>query len=82
MTALKYFSHIPGCYDGCLYVLNITTGEIKWKYQTGGPIKSSPAVDLKSSLVIFGSHDHHLFGVDIQVNMQWYNFILGLAYTY
>ena len=33
-----------GCYDKYFYVLDATTGNLKWKYLTGGLILSSPTV--------------------------------------
>ena len=59
-----------GCYDGCLYVLRTDNGEIHWRFQAGGsehPIKCSPSTDPQTGDVWFGSHDHHLYAVDIYV---------------
>ena len=57
-----------GCYDGYLYVLEALTGIIHWALSVSNePIKSSPSVDPTTALVWFGSHDHHLYSVDIEV---------------
>ncbi|CAC5412072.1 AASDH [Mytilus coruscus] len=42
-------------------------GDIWWKYQTGGEIKSSTVVDPVTSLVILGSHDQCLHAVKKKV---------------
>ncbi len=62
---------VLGCYDGYLYTLRADTGSIHWSFAAPGsrdyPIKSSPCVDPHTSWVWFGSHDHHLYAVDIYV---------------
>lgn len=55
-----------GCYDGALYVFGRATGALHWRYATGGEVKSSPAVDPRTGLLYFGSHDRHLYCVDIE----------------
>ena len=65
---------IPGCYDGCLYVLDADSGKLHWTFaptMSDGetrPIKSSPCVDGQTGWVWFGSHDEHLYAVDIIVS--------------
>ncbi|KAL5486532.1 hypothetical protein EMCRGX_G019026 [Ephydatia muelleri] len=56
-----------GCYDGCFYVLNRHDGDIHWCFQVPGrePVKSSPAVDPAKGWVWFGSHDQHLYCLDV-----------------
>lgn len=43
-----------GCYDGYLYCFDIATGEVKWKFDSGGMIKSK--VLLINDLAIFGNY--------------------------
>ena len=43
-----------------------STGDIVWKYATGESIKSSPLLDPETGIIYFGSHDHHLYAVDIE----------------
>ncbi|MBI5642407.1 MAG: PQQ-binding-like beta-propeller repeat protein [Deltaproteobacteria bacterium] len=45
--------------DGFLYALDIKTGAISWKYQTGGGIHSSPAV--LEGAVYVGSEDGNVY---------------------
>ena len=59
---------IAGSYDGYLHVMDAMTGIIHWALNVSNePIKSSPSVDSITGLVWFGSHDHHLYSVDIEV---------------
>ena len=60
-----------GCYDGSFYVLNRRHGDIHWCFQVsnGEPVKSSPAVDPTTGWVWFGSHDRHLYCLDILVSV-------------
>lgn len=57
----------PGCYDGCVYFLCTTSGETQWTFQTGDAVKSCPAVDPLSGLVIVGSHDGHVYALNPEV---------------
>ena len=43
--------------------------ELLWKYKTGGPVASSPAV--VNGKVYFGSDDYHLYCLDIYGNLLW-----------
>jgi uncharacterized repeat protein (TIGR01451 family) len=45
-----------GSFDGYLYALN-TDGTLKWRYETGGKIWTSPAADETNNRVYFGSED-------------------------
>lgn len=62
-----------GCYDGCLYSLCSSTGGIHWCFATKGsstqePIKSSPLPHPRTGFIWFGSHNQHLYAVDIHVS--------------
>ena len=62
-----------GCYDGCLYSLYSSTGGIHWCFATKGsstqePIKSSPLPHPRTGFIWFGSHDQHLYAVNIHVS--------------
>ena len=48
---------------GVLYAVDIEAEDPVWKYETGGPIWSSPAV--ADGTVYVGSLDHHVYAVDI-----------------
>ena len=43
--------------------------ELLWKYKTGGPVASSPAV--VNGKVYFGSDDYHLYCLDTNGNLLW-----------
>ena len=59
---------IAGSYDGYLHVMDAMTGIIHWALNVSNePIKSSPSVDGLTGFVWFGSHDHHLYSIDIEV---------------
>lgn len=48
-----------GGLNGRLYALDSNSGDLKWYYDTGGDIYSSPAV--ASGYIYFGSHDHYIY---------------------
>lgn len=48
---------LVGCYDGILYCFEIITGKIKWKYDSGGMIKSKPLVT-SDRLIVIGNYNH------------------------
>ena len=54
-----------GCYDGKVYVFNRFTGKTLWTFQTGAAVKSSPCVDPQTGVAWVGSHDHHLYALDV-----------------
>ena len=60
-----------GTYSGSLYTLVVSSGAIHWCLVLPGPcepIKSSPVADPNTGLIWFGSHEQHLYGVDILVS--------------
>ncbi|XP_033611608.1 beta-alanine-activating enzyme isoform X4 [Cryptotermes secundus] len=56
---------VVGSYDGCVYCINLHTGEIKWSFHTGGLVKSSPALCLNGSAIVVGSYDRFLYCISI-----------------
>jgi outer membrane protein assembly factor BamB len=52
-----------GMGDGNLYAVEEQSGKLKWKFTTGGPVHTRPAVDDKA--VYFGSFDGNVYAVDI-----------------
>lgn len=50
-----------GSTDENVYAINADSGAIKWKYSTGGPIYSSPAI---SNGVIYIASDNDLYAID------------------
>lgn len=57
----------PGCYDSCVYFLCASSGDTRWIFKTGDAVKSSPAVDPVTGLVIVGSHDGTVYALNPEV---------------
>ncbi len=59
-----------GSEDFFFYALDATTGAVRWKYETGLGIASSPAVS--SDAAIIGSKDGYLYALEIQTGrLRW-----------
>lgn len=59
-----------GNIDNNVYAINANTGELLWKFQTGGPITSSPA--LWNRTLYFGSEDSFFYAVNIDTHkLRW-----------
>lgn len=50
-------------------MINISDGSLHWKFEASDVVKSSPCLDLDTGLIYFGSHDKHLYCIDIQVDL-------------
>lgn len=59
--------------DGYLYCLNANSGAILWKYQTGGPIVATPAIDEDAIFVASctPSPNGALYKLNLDGNLQW-----------
>ncbi|PON87500.1 PQQ-dependent membrane bound dehydrogenase, glucose/quinate/shikimate-related [Trema orientale] len=55
---------VVGCYEGKLYFLDYSNGNICWTFQTTREVKSQPVVDIRRQLIWCGSHDHNLYALD------------------
>ncbi len=51
-----------GCDDTNFYAVNMRSREVRWKYKTGGPIRSSPALSGDGKIYV-GSEDHQLYAL-------------------
>ena len=58
-----------------LFVLDTTTGEIKWQSEVGGTINSSPAI--ASGVVFFGAHDGKLYALDARSGAEIWSYDIG-----
>ncbi len=58
-----------GCLDNYLYALNSVDGTLKWRYQTGGEITSSPAIG--NGAIYFGSDDGYIYALNLTGNLIW-----------
>ena len=75
----SYQSLTVGCYNGCVYTMLASTGSVHWCYSSAShseeddvePIKSSPICDPSSGLVWVGSHDQHLYALDVEVMISY-----------
>lgn len=47
---------VVGCYDGCLYGFNPTTGEMQWNVDIGGMIKAQPFLSSDSVRMVICSY--------------------------
>lgn len=61
-----------GSGDGNVYALDATSGELKWKFQTGDVVHASPAyVD---GVLFFGSWDSYFYAVDARTGIEKWRF--------
>jgi photosystem II stability/assembly factor-like uncharacterized protein len=60
-----------GCGDSKLYDINIGNGNIKWAYQSGSPIFSTPAVS-EIGMIYFGNHGGKVVALDSSAAVHWY----------
>ncbi|KAI8824351.1 uncharacterized protein EV422DRAFT_504362 [Fimicolochytrium jonesii] len=56
---------IVGCYDGKIYAMSTETGEIMATFTTGAEVKCSPIVEQETNYIWVGSHDHHLYCLEL-----------------
>jgi outer membrane protein assembly factor BamB len=59
-----------GADSGRLYALDPENGEVRWRFQTGGPLRASPVVDA-AGRIIFGSQDHSIYALDPRGALLW-----------
>lgn len=50
-----------------MYFLCTASGKTRWMFETGDAVKSCPAVDPVTGLVIVGSHDGHVYALNPKV---------------
>ena len=59
-----------GHFGGQLVAMDVATLATKWSFSTGGPVQSAPVV-LDGDLVVFGSDDRFVYGVDDTGQQAW-----------
>jgi outer membrane protein assembly factor BamB len=64
-----------GSANGTLYAVDAATGREKWRFKTGGRIRSTPKAHQKR--IYFGSWDHHLYALDLESGKQAWRFDTG-----
>ena len=52
-----------------MYFLSTGSGETRWTFETGDAVKSCPAVDPLTGLVVVGSHDGNVYALNPQVRV-------------
>ena len=65
-----------GSRDSYLYALDSASGELVWRYKTGGAVWSSPTV--ADGIVYIGSDDRHLHAVDAASGEALWTFKAGV----
>ena len=56
--------------DGFMYAVNASTGSLRWKFSTGGPILFSAAASRIGSTIYFASNDSYAYAVDALTGTQ------------
>ena len=56
--------------SGIVYGLDPASGTVKWQFQAGGPVASTPTID--NGTIYFGSDDHNFYAVDLaSATVKW-----------
>jgi eukaryotic-like serine/threonine-protein kinase len=56
--------------SGVVYGLDPASGTVKWQFQAGGPVASTPTID--NGTIYFGSDDHNFYAVDLtSASVKW-----------
>lgn len=66
-----------GSSDGNLYAVHTKTGELKWKFSTGGIIHTSPALSESDGTIYIGSWDCYLYAIDAGTGQLKWKFRTG-----
>lgn len=64
-----------GSANGVLYAIDAETGKERWRFETDGKVRSTPAVD--GGIVYFGSWDGHVFAVAAESGTEFWRFDTG-----
>jgi outer membrane protein assembly factor BamB len=64
-----------------LHAIDVNTGEELWRFETGGSVMSSPAVDGDESTVVVGSGDGNLYAVDAETGEEVWRHDIGSPVT-
>ncbi|XP_076176149.1 aminoadipate-semialdehyde dehydrogenase isoform X2 [Ptiloglossa arizonensis] len=58
--------HFRGCYDGNVYCLDLKTGIVVWKYQTGGIVKCSAVFCKERRTIFVGSYNYYVYCLSVK----------------
>jgi outer membrane protein assembly factor BamB len=59
-----------GSEGGRLHALDPETGQVRWRFQTGGPLRASPVVDAAGRIIV-GSQDRSVYALDPRGELLW-----------
>ncbi|CAG2060869.1 unnamed protein product [Timema podura] len=57
---------IVGCYNGSVYCVHLSSGDVLWEFPTRGMVKSSPTLCREGSAIVVGSYDQSLYCLTVQ----------------
>ena len=66
---------VVGSEDGNLYAYDATNGDLKWSFETGDKIWSTPVI--KDGTIYFGSHDKNVYAVNLEDGLEKWRFPTG-----
>ena len=61
-------------FDSKLYAVDITTGQVKWEYDSDQPSMSSPTLDVSGRRVYFGTHGGTIYAIDMDTGVFLWSF--------
>ncbi|MCJ7736890.1 MAG: PQQ-binding-like beta-propeller repeat protein [Anaerolineae bacterium] len=70
---------VIGNSDGYVYALDLESGALKWKFETGHRVWASPLID--SGVVFIGSMDRHLYALSLADGSVIWDFNAGGAFA-
>lgn len=57
--------------SGALTALDVATGEILWRFETGGEVRSRPVISADGRTIYFGSADGALYALTPEGKLRW-----------
>lgn len=66
-----------GSNDGMIRCYGASDGELRWKFETKGPLKACGAYDEKSGFVLFGSFDGNVYALDGKTGKEQWRYNTG-----
>ncbi|KZC11726.1 Acyl-CoA synthetase family member 4, partial [Dufourea novaeangliae] len=67
---LDDFRGIVGCYDGNVYCIDLKTGKVIWKHQTGDVVKCSAVACKERRKIFVGSYDCYIYCLSIKDGLE------------
>lgn len=61
-----------GALDNNLWAINAADGELRWKFDCDGAIRTTPAISVEDNLICFGAEDGIFYAVDLRTGkISW-----------